>query len=239
MKRQPRPAEERRAKYDAPAASRTAIGRVKALLEQVTEGARDDLAAYFEQRWTAALDGFLRAQEQANAKGTPLSPSDHFGRSRSPHFDPDALAMADAVLKNERGRVSLLVYRAGPGAQETVAKEARRIADEVRTNFVYKNLGKLGSIVDARSDLVGGEVIGREISLGGLRGAIRFTFADGARLTVRNAIVWSRSVHNRAFQRFPLTFHDVFLAEGGRMARPSEKRMNTVFAASAQKQAVG
>lgn len=62
-----------------------------------------------------------------------------------------------------------------------------------------------------------------------LRGTLRFFFTDGSSFVVQNSVVWSHSIYGKAFNRFPLTFHDVIMPDGSKMPRPSEERMNTVF----------
>ena len=237
VKRQPKPVEDRKAKYAAPVAGRTAIGQVKALMEEVTVGAHNELKAHWVNVFTRKLNLYLTVQEKVNAADKSISPYGVFGDRRSEYFSPDVSSIVDRMTK-DGGRITVVVdgkeksvqkFEALPNAAEIVDEAAGKIADEVRENFVYKNLEKLDSIVDVKSDLVKGEVIGREISLGGLRGTLRFYFSDGAAFTVQNSVVWSTSVHGLSFQRFPLTFHDVVLAGGKKMGRPSEERMNTVF----------
>jgi hypothetical protein len=41
-------------------------------------------------------------------------------------------------------------------------------------------------------------------------------------------------VRNKAFVRFPLTFHDVMLADGSPMKQPSEERMHSIFCAAGE-----
>jgi hypothetical protein len=63
----------------------------------------------------------------------------------------------------------------------------------------------------------------------GLTGTLVFTFHDGSRFTVVNQVVFVVNDRGTAFNRFPLTFHDVIMPNGKPMGRPSEERMNTIF----------
>src|SRR5690606_2376031 len=116
--------------------------------------------------------------------------------------------------------------------------EAERTAKRIRDAFIFKNLKKLSSIVEKKGDFESAAEIEGTVRLTGLSGTLIVKFKDGAQFTAQNSIVWSRSIHGTEFPRFPLTFHDVILSSGERMPRPSEERMNVVFAGSAPQDAI-
>jgi hypothetical protein len=221
FKRQPKPVEDRRAKYDAPRASLTAIGMVKTLLVQITEAARVDLLARITDYYTVMVTNFVEAQTEAAAIGKKLTLRDHFkgSRSRFGYMIVSHVVDHNGVLADDWAT--------------TIGGLASKEADEIRDMFVYKNLAKLDSIMEAKGDFVRGEVIGQYIEMGALRGTLRFHFGDGASFVVQNDVVWSHSIYGKPFRRFPLTFRDVVLAGGVKMARPSEERMNSVFVGKA------
>lgn len=118
-------------------------------------------------------------------------------------------------------------------AAKLIADLAQHDAESIRKHFIAKNLKKIAAIIEAKGCLESfSQAVVREesVSLEGMRGVIRFTFKDGAAFTVKNSVVRSHSIYDRPFLRFPLTFHDVALPGGGKMGRPSEERMNNVFA---------
>lgn len=120
-----------------------------------------------------------------------------------------------------------------PNADKLIADMALRDAQSIRDHFIAKNLNKIAAIIEAKGGLSAFDqavVRDESVSLEGMRGVIRFTFKDGSAFTVKNAVVRSRSIYDRPFRRFPLTFHDVLLPGGGKMSKPSEERMNDVFA---------
>lgn len=120
-----------------------------------------------------------------------------------------------------------------PNADKLIADMALRDAQSIRDHFIAKNLNKIAAIIEAKGGLSAfNQAVVRDesVSLEGMRGVIRFTFKDGSAFTVKNAVVRSRSIYDRPFRRFPLTFHDVLLPGGGKMSKPSEERMNDVFA---------
>lgn len=76
--------------------------------------------------------------------------------------------------------------------------------------------------------------LSKTIHVGRLSGTLVVEFADGSRFLVDNNVVYSSSVHNKAFVRFPLTFHNVILADGNRTKQPSEERMHSIFCAAGE-----
>jgi hypothetical protein len=216
VKRQPKPVEDRKARYDAPEASVTAIGIVKAHLVMITEAAYADLLAAIQAHKSGLVEGFLEAQAKAKVAGRKHTLRDHFRRSRSYGYN-----IVSQVVDHNDVLVS--------DWEATIARLAAEEADEIREMFVYKNLAKLDSILEAKGDFVHAEVVGQHIELGALRGTLRFSFADGASFVVQNDVVWSHSIYGKPFRRFPLTFRNVVMAGGVKMERPSEERMNSLF----------
>lgn len=120
-------------------------------------------------------------------------------------------------------------YEKKQNAAEIIADKATKMAELVRESFVAKNLKKLDSIVERKGDLKEAVIVSGDLSTSGLEGTLRFTFKDGSAFTCRNSVVFAYSVHGTPFNRFPLTFHNVTLADGTKMKSPSEEKMNTEF----------
>lgn len=229
VKRQPKPVEDRKAKYEAPRVADTAIGKVKAVLETLVASEFQRLIGVFEDRYTKALYEYVRL--------VPIVAALPF-RGRSETKDGKALRRATAqtsrfaykVVKEVRDPVAgLTVVLDVPGARAAILAEATKDAQEIRDAFVYKNLDKLASILDAKGDFDHAEIIGRNVSLAGLEGIIKFYFADSASFFVKNSVVFVENSYGTQFNRFPLTFHDAFLGNGERIKGVDQEKMNTVF----------
>jgi len=229
VKRVPKPVEDRKAKYNAPGASKTAMGAVKSLLEKITQDAYDALVANFEKRIRFYLNSYLDAQKILRNAGKFLSVYDFYNphRKGEKNFNPFAYDLIMKLTIHPSYKEQEVLVR--PDVDKLISDMAHKSADEIRDMFVYKNLFKLDSIVEAKGNFLKGEIIGSEIHMGSLQGTLKFWFEDGSHFTVINSVVWSHSVYGVPFNRFPLNFTNVVMPDGSKMARPSEERMNTVF----------
>lgn len=111
---------------------------------------------------------------------------------------------------------------------------AEKHAAELRKAFISKVVRKLAPIVEAKGNLASVTEVSNTIQVGRLSGMLAVAFTDGSRFVVDNNLVYSSSVRNKEFARFPLTFHDVILADGSRMKQPSEERMHSIFCATGE-----
>jgi hypothetical protein len=229
VKRQPKPVEDRKAKYNAPGASKTAVGIVKKLLEEITENAYLDLTAFFEKDINRKITTYLNAQQKAREEGKYLSLYNFYGDRDSKFYNPNNYELVSRFVESTRASSAKQEFQPKPNMEALVARLATDNADEVRENFIYKNLEKIDSIVEAKGNFKSAKIIGREVELGALRGTLKFEFEDTSSFIVQNSVVWSHSVYGKQFMRFPLTFHSPIMPNGTVMPRPSEERMNTVF----------
>ena len=227
VKRQPKPVEDRKEKYNAPAASMTAIGEVKRMLEQVTQDAFLSLVQSFEDYITRLFNNYMNAQKKSRADGEPLSLYDYYSPSRGKNYHPQGFDYVSKLVNLGTSRSA--ETKAKPNWKSIVTTEATKQAEHIREMFVYKNLFKLDSIIEAKGNFNHGEIVGHTVNMGSLEGTFRFFFTDGSYFTVKNSAVWSHSVYGKGFTRFPLTFHNVVMVDGSLMGQPSEARMNTVF----------
>ena len=98
--------------------------------------------------------------------------------------------------------------------------------------FLYKNVMKLATILENKGNYTSHEILHGSINSAGFQGEIVFSFADGAKFTVRNKVVSKYSIHDRGFLQFPTTFHNAVLPSGRMMpGQPSQEEMIEVFAA--------
>ncbi len=236
VKRQPKSAEEKNQRFVAPQASSNAAKRIKALLVGLMAENFADLATAIGRGYQTQVDQFIRAQAKTAALGNPPLSLRVYARDFAPGTDlnhrnvlkPDTYFLSK-VVDEDGNRVATLKsdYPA------ILADIAHKDAEDIRDAFIAKNLRKIVSVVDAKGqDGVGlsdAIVLGRSVSLTGFEGSFRVTFADGSGFQFTNSVVWSHSVHNLPFLRYPLRFHNVVLPGGAKMPRPSEERMNTVF----------
>lgn len=122
-------------------------------------------------------------------------------------------------------------YVLRPDFKDALLALAQKEAIELRDSFIYKVVSKLAPIVEAKGNLASVREVGNTIQVGCLSGMLAIEFADGARFKVDNNVVYANSTRGKLFARFPLTFHDVILADGSRMKQPSEERVHTIFCA--------
>ena len=226
VKRQPKPVEDRKAKYEAPEVSKSAIGKVKAVLEALVASEFERLIGVFEDRYTKALNTYVRL--------TPVVRAQPRGETQEKIALRRATSAASKFIykavKEVRDPVAgLTLILDEPAARAAILVEATKDAEEIRDQFVYKNLDKLASILDAKGDFDRAEIIGRNVSLAGLEGTLKFYFGDSATFVIQNSVVFVENSYGTRFNRFPLTFHDAFLANGVRIKGVDQEKMNTVF----------
>lgn len=119
--------------------------------------------------------------------------------------------------------------------EDALVALAQKDAIELRDSFIYKVVSKLAPIVEAKGNLAGMREIGNTIQVGRLSGMLAIEFSDGSRFLVDNNVVYANSTRGKLFARFPLTFHDVTLADGSRMKQPSEERMHSIFCVASER----
>lgn len=125
-------------------------------------------------------------------------------------------------------------YVLKPDFKAALVALAEKDAAELREAFISKVVRKLAPIVEAKGNLASVTEVSNTIQVGRMSGMLAIAFTDGSRFVVDNNLVYSSSVRNREFMRFPLTFHDVILADGIRMKKPSEERMHSIFCAGGE-----
>lgn len=228
-KRVVKPVEERIPGYHPPVVSSPYQQAVVRLLEAVTLEAYDDLRSGIFSGFLGHLNNFLAAQPssaEVAAGKKPISPYSYFIDRRFPDN-----AAADIVGKLTRPLNTVLdLYVARDDANQILDKIATKMADEYRMFFVHKNFRKIASVIEAKGGYKTAQTLNHHVSLTGMEGRFRFSFADNSRFSVTNQAVGVINLHGTRFVRYPLTFHDVVLPDGVRMNRPSEPRMNEVFA---------
>jgi hypothetical protein len=199
-------------RYLPPATSLNGIAEMRAALEGVTQKKFDELVALFDKSFHSNVAAFEAATPEKRAEII----KDPFDRA--------------GIFEGGEGGFDKKPYVRKVNFAQIINELAVKRAKEIQDSFVFKNLRKLCSIVEAKGDFDRVEECGSSVSLSGLEGTFRLTFKDGASFIASNSVVYSRSVYNTPFVRYPLTFHDVVMGNGAKMPKPSEERMNTVFA---------
>lgn len=233
VKRQPKPDENEiaKAKYLAPMADDSAIAQVQKVLTEITDQSYEKLVSAMVAGIKKKLDRYFVDVEKTKALGPYPS-----GRQRD-------LTVYGIYADNKAVQIAIrdfLTTSDGPydryapnvlvkDADRKIEAACRKNADLIRETFIIKNLKKFDSIVSAKGNLKEVKEVGREVDLYGLTGTLKVTFDDGSLFYAKNSVVYSISTLGKPFLRFPLTFHDVKMADGSKMAKPSEERMNTVF----------
>lgn len=230
-KREAKPVEEKKEGYQPPPVSTEAQKRVLAVLEAITQATYEDLLNMIFATHKQRLNSFLSLQRLSNSYGYAMQPME-WGMGFAAEVVRDALKESGKTLPSgvfAYSNRSATVWKRRQDWQDRLMAAARRQADEIRTYFVTKNLKKIASIVEAKGNLKDASQISHRVDLQGLTGVLRFTFKDGSRFDVQNQVVWVVNSYGTVFNRFPLTFHNPILADGSKMPRPSQERMNTVF----------
>lgn len=196
-----------------PAATR----HVWEVLMQVTERNRRQVVEYITSEYAKRLDFFMSASPTLRV---------NLLRNYENRIAVEAGTEARSSPQDE--------YALKPDFKAALVVLAEKDAAELREAFIAKVVSKIASIVEAKGNLASVTEVRDTIQVGRLTGALAIAFTDGSRFLVDNNMVYSSSVRNKEFVRFPLTFHDVILADGSRMKQPSEERMHSIFCAAAQ-----
>jgi hypothetical protein len=207
--------------YVAPMVSNRYQQTVVTLLEGVTLAAYDVLKERIRANINVKLKAFIRHRGDS-----PLTPYEFFVKQRQL---PDLMA-ATIVNKLTSPTGTPAIYRVIDDAANRMLAMAKETADEYRTFFVHKNFRKIASIIEGKGGFKTAETVSHLVSLEGMEGIFRFTFRDGSCFTVINKTVGVVNSNGTRFIRYPLTFHAVVLPDGRKMNKPSQARMNEVFA---------
>lgn len=225
------PKDAMRQKYTAPTAAKSTQKLVIDTLTQSVDGIYEELVqSIFDdyKKYAARYEEILDAAHE----GAYPSPAQAF-MSNPSHKSQEAYQIADMVFTSPEMSSFRRVFKnrpvQKPDADALMEQKARLLASEIRDNFIFKNLVKIDSIIEAKGNLKEIRPLESTIRMGTLRGDFRLLFTDGSSFMISNTVVWGVSKYGRVFQRFPLTFHDVTMPDGSRMSQPSEEKMNTIF----------
>ena len=222
-------------RYQAPAASGTAMAAILAELTEITQAAREGIAKSLAARHEKIVETFLASQE-AHRSSISVDRSQRFdiftyarqlGRGKA---DAQLMDRLKVALDEARGTDGKKAFVWKPKGKEIIAERSAKMAEDICQSYIEKNMTKLAPIVEARGDYAGMQIIGRDVNPGAMTGHLRISFEDGAQFDARSQAVMSFSQYGTPFMRYPLTFHDVKLGDGSLMSRPSEQKMNEEFA---------
>lgn len=243
-KRVIRSAEEQEAtRFTPPPTTSKAVEEVHALLETVVNRDFSELLNELKTSNRANIQCFLDAQDEAyknpdllQDKERGYSPRWHLtikdGSLKGQVMNPEGARFLEKVLaaEHEYGRATL--YKADADTWVKSDAQAQELAETIRRQFVFKNLQKITPILERKGESVFESVseIGNGITLKRMEGDFHFKFNDHSSFNVHNAVVFVVNQFHTRFFRYPLTFHSVTLPNGEAMGRPSEERMNEIFA---------
>lgn len=225
-KRQPKPVEDRKAKYLAPMASGKAMARVQEILVEITNKSKEELAQNIQAQFNRYIDKYMEAQKEAQEAGKRLDYYDFYRARTSRYMNMEAYEIMNAVAARRVSPRDPVVIR--DDAQDVLAARAKVVAEEMCNEFIYKNLAKLDSIIEKKGDFKEAKVLHTYVRYG-LEGDLLFKFEDGAQFTVKLQVVIAHSKHGVRFARVPVTFHNVIMSDGSKMKTPNEEKMNTFF----------
>lgn len=217
VKRQVKTEEEREAerRFVPTRATPAATRHVWEVLTEVTARNERQLVAYLATQHEERVEIFMKFGPQTRQKLLR-------------HYENRAAVDAATMPRTSADQEYVL----RPDFKDALGALAQKEAIELRDSFIYKVVSKLAPIVEAKGNLASVREVGNTIQVGCLSGMLAIEFADGARFKVDNNVVYANSTRGKLFARFPLTFHDVILADGSRMKQPSEERVHTIFCAT-------
>jgi len=220
VKKQPKPVEDRHAKYVAPMATHATGQLILKALSNITNVIK---GAYADQTymWLVKMaDDFaaLSAEEQDKKSKHPALMSRIWNYNRP-------------VGSYRPGQVfhKTLV----PDYKTILRKDADEQAEFMQQEFLFKNAKKLGAIIDKKGVGLTSEPKTHDIRVeqGSFQGDIDFEFADGSAFMVRNKVVTKVNHYGTWFRQYPTTFHNVTVPGGKKLSTlPSEENMVKVWA---------
>ena len=227
VKRQPKPVEDRQAKFIAPMSSTESLKLVLKVLTDVTTQLRGRYEDGLTEMWT----------EDAEEMNAWTPEKQYLDRHSMRSVNAQIWSMRIWEESTEWGtspktglQVKMRCQKLMADYKATIRKEAEKHAKFMQEEFLFKNSAKLRSIIDLKNvPIETPHIIKLTAHRGTYEGDIRFTFKDGASFMVRNKIIWKRSNKGTLFNQYPTTFHDVVMPDGKPMSMPSEERMNRVF----------
>jgi hypothetical protein len=226
VKRVPKSVEEQKPRFVPRPSSFAAIDAVRTPLEAICESSFVQLRSAYAARYTHYQDRYFELQGNEEK---PIHPFEAF-MSVKRGVEPEAYNVVRKLIDWVDSPAEEQGPRRKPDEATIILDLAEQSAKEIRDSFINKNLRKLASIVEAKSNFERVEVVSHFVNLGGLTGSIRLSFKDGSAFTAQNSVVVSHSPRGVRFLRFPLTFHDVIRPDGLRFKTPSEEKMNKEFA---------
>lgn len=209
VKRQGRSEEEKADDYVPPMPTTAVAMKVCAILKDMT----DDLTKQYASK--------LFEQYRSGVEVRFASPKVRGDKNYLPCFADLLLNKVGDKYDSFNGNYTSLK----PNWLVLLKQEADHDADYAQRMFLYKNVTKLAVIIEAKGDFTHKIIDGRVSSVG-FQGEIVFNFADETQFTVRNKVIVNVSVHGKAFNQFPTTFHDVTGLKG----QPSQEDMIEQFA---------
>jgi hypothetical protein len=241
QKRQPKAPEDIKARYLAPIAGMEAIMEVRRVLLDVTEEQYEDLKSYFAKTKNNKLDALIKLTDKLrDTCPNGKVPREHeayqaFKTLNERHTDlkmalpRDAYEPVDAKAARRADYHEYPAIQRSADADASILKSATKDADFAREEFIYKNLKKLESVIDAKKNFDRIEVLASGFNISGLEASFRLHFKDKSRFDIKLQGVFVVNSYDTQFYRYPLTFSEVYLPNGTKMPRPSEQRVNEIF----------
>lgn len=215
------------------------LTHVEGILRELTAAVRGQMVTQLDERGARMLQRYLKEQDAFHAEPqTPRSAARGFGplefsiRIGGGKSAPDVRMLLDALVARTGGNSKETRYAARADHQERLHKLSQERVEEICAAFTHRNLLKLSPIFEAKGGNPELVVVGNRINPAGMEAHLRAQFGDGSSFDMRTSVVWSQNQFGTVYARYPVTFHDVILPDGGRMSTPSEARMQEVFASA-------
>lgn len=208
------------------------------VLDEVIAEARLTLVRSIEARCKHLLEQFLlaKAANDTPAEGVRrpvrFSPYEYSVKVARGNSSPLVCEILGVLLEETRDKIHGRTHWVPRTNHEALGLGIANLkADEMCRAYLERTLHKLCPIIESKGNLKRIEVLGKRISPAGMLAFLRVGFADDSRFDAHTTVVFSVSVRGVAFNRFPLTFHNVVMPDGTSLPNPSEERLNEIFAA--------
>lgn len=111
-----------------------------------------------------------------------------------------------------------------------IEEKAKRIALDIIDHFIHKNAGKLSYLIYTKNNLSSVEIENVRLKQGCVVCDVVCEFKDRSEFIANSSVVYARSHLGNLFFRYPTIFRNVKLPDGSQLTKPSEQRMDEVFA---------
>lgn len=114
--------------------------------------------------------------------------------------------------------------------EKIYTKNGENAANDIIEAFLSKNTSKIALLFSKKTGLKSRKILENKVNPNGvLENKMNFEFTDGSKFDIYSKVEFSYSINGKLFIRVPTRFTNVVLANGTKMAQPSEEKMDKEF----------